>query len=124
MLRSLDRHLHLVGCLLQQPAPCATGGDDPAPKPVIFSSQPVLFEIVEARGTYPEGSCLMAGPDRSYVLSPLSNIVDEAYTVGCAAVFIPRYARPAHRIQAVLCQPRLPVLLLCSRVLAGEPAVC
>ena len=55
---------------------------------MIFSSQPVLFEVVEARGTYPEGSCLMAGPDRSYVLSPLSNIVDEAYTVGCAAVFI------------------------------------
>ena len=55
---------------------------------MIFSSQPVLFEVVEARGTYPEGSCLMAGPDRSYILSPLSNVVDEAYTVGCAVVSI------------------------------------
>ena len=54
---------------------------------MIFSSQPVLFEVVEAQGTYPEGSCLMAGPDRSYILAPLSNIVDEAYTVGCAMVY-------------------------------------
>ena len=61
----------------------------------------------------------MAGPDRSYVLSPLSNIVDEAYTVGCAAVSITDVRKACTWAAGSACQMRTPILLLCSRLLTG-----
>ena len=40
----------------------------------------LMFTAEKALGAYPEGSRLLVGEDKQYVLSPLGNIVEEAYT--------------------------------------------
>jgi hypothetical protein len=40
----------------------------------------ILAEVVQGIGVYPQGSKLLQGTDRLYIISPLTNIVEEAYT--------------------------------------------
>ena len=40
----------------------------------------ITAEMVQGIGVYPQGSKLLQGTDRLYIISPLTNIVEEAYT--------------------------------------------
>lgn len=38
------------------------------------------FSIVSAVGSYPEGAKLLKGDDKTFVIAPIGNLVEERYT--------------------------------------------